>query len=197
MNELLCATGGSRQHNGEAYHAAARAAAVPDGAARSGGPMLLCCLELPSIGGFGAANRAVVFPRIAEGARNAGVSDAARWSPNFAMRVSRVVALSPSRSAAPPTPRIRHAVLSSTLLTCSLSTSTSRTLCRVGGTRRQRDRQTRTRRRRSPPAPPDCAAHERSQARDIAAACRCCLSGSTRCASRTPSRIPRRSATPA
>ncbi len=68
----------------------------------------------------------------------------ARWSPNFAIRVSRVVALSPSRSAAPPTPRIRHAVLSSTLLTCSLSTSTSRTLCRVGGARRQRDRQTRT-----------------------------------------------------
>ena len=46
MNELLCAAGRSRQHNGEAYHAAARAAAVPFGAARRVGPMLLCCLEL-------------------------------------------------------------------------------------------------------------------------------------------------------
>ena len=46
MNELLCATGRSRQHNGEAYHAAARAAAVPFGAARRAGPMLLSCLEL-------------------------------------------------------------------------------------------------------------------------------------------------------
>lgn len=38
--------------------------------------MLHCCLKLPSIGALGAANRAVVYPSIAEGARNAGVSDA-------------------------------------------------------------------------------------------------------------------------
>ena len=54
-----------------------------------------------------------------------------RCSPSFAMRVSRVVALSPSWSAAPPTPRIRHLVLSSTPLMCSFSTSASLTLRRV------------------------------------------------------------------
>ena len=66
-----------------------------------------------------------------------------RWSPSFAMRVSRVVALSPSCSAAPPAPRIRHLVLSSTPLMCSFSTSASLTLRRAAAPDlRYRDRQT-------------------------------------------------------
>ena len=51
--------------------------------------------------------------------------------------------------------------------------------------------------RRSQHAPPGCAARGHFLARSIAATPRCCLSGSTRCASRTPTRTPRRSATPA
>ena len=48
--------------------------------------------------------------------------------PSLAMRVSSVVGLSPSRSAAPPAPRIRHPAISSTLRMCSLCTSSSRRL---------------------------------------------------------------------
>jgi hypothetical protein len=42
-----------------------------------------------------------------------------RVIPSFAMRVSSVVGGMPSRSAAPPTPRTRQRVLSSTLLMCA------------------------------------------------------------------------------
>src|SRR5262245_10073298 len=48
-----------------------------------------------------------------------------RLTPSFAMRVSSVVGFMPSLSAAPPGPRIRQPVLSSTARMCSSSTSTS------------------------------------------------------------------------
>ena len=52
-------------------------------------------------------------------------ADLGRRSPSLARRVSSVVGRSPSRSAAPPVPRIRQPVLSRTLRMCSVSTSVS------------------------------------------------------------------------
>jgi hypothetical protein len=48
-----------------------------------------------------------------------------RANPSLAIRVSRVVGFTPSRSAAPSVPRIRHPVLSSTLRMCVFCTSSS------------------------------------------------------------------------
>ena len=52
-----------------------------------------------------------------------------RQIPSLAIRVSSVVGLSPSRSAAPLFPRMRQPALSSTVRMCAFSTSTSFALC--------------------------------------------------------------------
>lgn len=51
-----------------------------------------------------------------------------RVRPSLAIRVSKVVGLIPSRSAAPPVPRIRHPAVSSTMRMWSRSTSVIRSL---------------------------------------------------------------------
>ena len=143
--------------------------------------------------------RPVIFPRIAEEARNVGVSVARALEPQFRHARLESRGFEPeliggaADAANPPPGAVEHA-LDVLLLHVGEPDAAPRG---GGGRLRQRDGQTWAGWRRSPRAPPDCAARGRCPARRIAAASPCCLSGSTRRACRTPPRSPRRSATPA
>ncbi len=124
---------------------------------------------------------------------------AGRRSPSLAMRVSSVVGLSPSRSAAPPCPRTRQPTLSSTARMCSFSTSASvtaalgATAARAAGRVMVSSRAGRHDHR---------ALDDIPQLADVARPAvllerhHVLSTGSRRRACRTASRIPRRSATP-
>ena len=116
-----------------------------------------------------------------------------RLRPSFAMRVSSVVGLSPSRSAAPPAPRIRQPVLSRTRGYALLDLNELACVCRgsveagkVWSIVCPLPRSSRARRR--------CGVRGCCRARDSPAAPPCCPWRSTRSACRTLSRTPQRNA---